>query len=146
MSLYDTSNPLQKEQFKALSAKLAESGKVVELTEKKPKRSLQSNKYLHVILAYFSCETGNTLEWVKQQYYKKLVNPSIFIRERDDKYLGRIKILRSSAELDSEEMSTSITRFRNWASAECGIYLPSADEDRLIQLMEIEIGRNKDYL
>ena len=130
MSLYDTSNPLQKEQFKARSAKLAESGKVVELTEKKPKRSLQSNKYLHVILGYFACETGNTLEWVKQQYYKKLVNPSIFIRERDDKYLGRIKILRSS----------------NWASAECGIYLPSADEDRLIQLMEIEIGRNKDYL
>lgn len=146
MSLYDTSNPLQKEQFKARSAKLAESGKVVELTEKKPKRSLQSNKYLHMILGYFACETGNTLEWVKQQYYKKLVNPSIFIRERDDKYLGRIKILRSSADLDSAEMSTSITRFRNWASAECGIYLPSADEDRLIQLMEIEIERNKDYL
>lgn len=146
MSLYDTSNPLQKEQFKARSAKLAESGKVVELTEKKPKRSLQSNKYLHVILGYFACETGNTLEWVKQQYYKKLVNPSIFIRERDDKYLGRIKILRSFADLDSAEMSTSITRFRNWASAECGIYLPSADEDRLIQLMEIEIERNKDYL
>jgi hypothetical protein len=134
MSLYDTSNPLQKEQFKARSAKLAESGKVVELTEKKPKRSLQSNKYLHVILGYF--ETGNTLEWVKQQYYKKLVNPSIFIRERDDKYLGRIKILRSSADLDSGEMATSITRFRNWASAECGIYLPSSEEDRLIQLMK----------
>ena len=63
MSLYDTSNPLQKEQFKARSAKLAESGKVVELTEKKPKRSLQSNKYLHVILGYCACETGNTLEW-----------------------------------------------------------------------------------
>ena len=27
------------------------------------KRSLQSNKYLHVILSYFACETGNTLEW-----------------------------------------------------------------------------------
>ena len=77
-----------------------------------------------MILGYFACETGNTLEWVKQQYYKKLVNPSIFIRERDDKYLGRIKILRSSADLDSAEMSTSITRFRNWASAEAEyIYL-----------------------
>ena len=83
---------------------------------------------------------------MKQQYYKKLVNPSIFIRERDDKYLGRIKILRSSADLDSGEMATSISRFRNWASSECGIYLPSPEEDRLIQLMEIEIQRNKDYL
>lgn len=146
MSLYDTSNPLQKEQFKSRSAKLAESGKIIELTEKKPKRSLQSNKYLHVILGYFACETGNTLEWVKQQYYKKLVNPNIFIREKEDPYLGRIKILRSSSDLESDEFSLSIDRFRNWASAECGIYLPSPEEDRLIQLMEIEIERNKDYL
>lgn len=143
--LYDTSNPLQKEQFKARSAKLAESGKIVELTEKKPKRSLQSNKYLHVILSFFACETGNTLDWVKQQYYKKLVNPTIFIREKEDKYLGKIKILRSSSDLDSAEMATSITLFRNWASAECGVYLPSPDEEHLIQLMEIEIERNKEY-
>ena len=146
MSLYDTSNPLQKEQFKTRSAKLAESGKIIELTEKKLKRSSNQNRYLHTILAYFAYETGNTLEWVKQQYYKKLVNPSIFIRERDDKYLGRIKILRSSADLDSAEMSTSITRFRNWASAEGGVYLPSADEERLLQLMEIEIERNKELI
>ena len=99
-----------------------------------------------MILGYFACETGNTLEWVKQQYYKKLVNPSIFIREKDDKYLGRIKILRSSADLDSAEFALTIDRFRNWASAQCGIYLPSPDEDRLIQLMEIEIERNKEFV
>ena len=144
--LYDLSNPLQAEQFKSRSALLVKNGKIVELTEKKPKRSLQSNKYLHVILGYFACETGNTLEWVKQQYYKKLVNPSNFIREKDDKYLGRIKILRSSADLDSAEFALTIDRFRNWASAQCGIYLPSPDEDRLIQLMEIEIERNKEFV
>lgn len=144
--LYDLSNPLQAEQFKSRSALLVKNGKIVELTEKKSKRSLQSNKYLHVILGYFACETGNTLEWVKQQYYKKLVNPSIFIREKDDKYLGRIKKLRSSADLDSAEFALTIDRFRNWASAQCGIYLPSPDEDRLIQLMEIEVERNKEFV
>ena len=72
MSLYDTSNPLQKEQFKARSAKLAESGKVVELTEKKPKRSLQSNKYLHVILGYFACDSI-----IKSL----LIHPFSFVRE-----------------------------------------------------------------
>ena len=146
MSLYDTLNPLQKEQFKARSAKLAESGKIVELTEKKPKRSSNQNRYLHTILAYFACETGNTTEWVKQQYYKKLVNPTIFIRETDDPYLGKIKVLRSSSDLDVNEMNTSIDRFRNWASAEAGVYIPSADEERLIQLMEIDIERNKPYI
>lgn len=144
--IYNTSNPLDKANFFARSRKLAESGKVIELTEKKPRRSLPQNKYLHVLLAYFGTQTGNTLEWVKQQYYKKLVNPDLFIREKEDKYLGRIKVLRSSADLDTSEFSLSVERFRNWASQEAGIYLPSADEYIIIQQMEIEIERNKEYL
>lgn len=126
--------------------KLAEKGVIVDLTEKKPRRSLPQNKYLHVILAYFGAQTGNTLEWVKQQYYKKLVNPDLFIREKKDKYLGMIKVLRSSADLDTAEKSLSIERFRNWAAQEAGIYIPSADEAILIQQMEIEIERNKEFL
>ena len=144
--IYDTSNPLDKANFLLRAKKLAESGKIVELTEKKPRRSLPQNKYLHVLLAYFGTQTGNTLEWVKQQYYKKLVNPDLFIREKEDKYLGKIKVLRSSADLDTSEFSLSIERFRNWASQEAGIYLPSADEFIIIQQMEIEIERNKEYL
>lgn len=144
--IYDTSNPLDKANFLLRAKKLAESGKVIELTEKKPRRSLPQNKYLHVILAYFGTQTGNTLEWVKQQYYKKLVNPDLFIREKEDKYLGRIKVLRSSADLDTAEMSLSIERFRNWAAQEAGIYIPSADEAILIQQMEIEIERSKEFL
>ena len=144
--VYDTSNPLDKANFLLRAKKLAESGKVIELTEKKPRRSLPQNKYLHVLLAYFGTQTGNTLEWVKQQYYKKLVNPDLFIREKEDKYLGRIKVLRSSADLDTSEFSLSIERFRNWASQEAGIYLPSADEYIIIQQMEIEIEKNKDYI
>ena len=144
--IYNTSNPLDKANFLLRAKKLAESGKVIDLTEKKPRRSLPQNKYLHVILAYFGAQTGNTLEWVKHQYYKKLVNPDLFIREKEDKYLGRIKVLRSSADLDTAEMSLSIERFRNWASQEVGIYIPSADEAILIQQMEIEIERSKEFL
>lgn len=146
MALFDLSNPLDKANFMLRAKKLAESGKIVELTEKKPRRSLPQNKYLHVILAYFGTQTGNTLEWVKQQYYKKLVNPDLFIREKEDKFLGRIKVLRSSADLDTAEMSLSVDRFRNWSAQEAGIYIPSADEAILIQQMEIEIERNKEFL
>lgn len=144
--VYDTSNPLDNANFLLRAKKLAERGKIVELTEKKPRRSLPQNKYLHVILAYFGAQTGNTLEWVKQQYYKKLVNPDLFIREKEDKYLGRIKVLRSSADLDTSEFSLSIERFRNWTAQEASIYIPSADEAILIQQMEIEIERNKEFL
>lgn len=144
--IYNLSSPLDKANFLLRAKKLAESGVIVDLTEKKPRRSLPQNKYLHVILAYFGAQTGNTLEWVKQQYYKKLVNPDLFIREKEDKYLGMIKVLRSSADLDTAEMSLSIERFRNWAAQEAGIYIPSADEAILIQQMEIEIERNKEFL
>jgi len=144
--IYDTSTPLDKANFLLRAKKLAESGKIIEMSEKKPRRSLPQNKYLHVILAYFGTQTGNTLEWVKQQYYKKLVNPDLFIREKEDKYLGKIKVLRSSADLDTSEFSLSIERFRNWAAQEASIYIPSSDEAILIQQMEIEIERNKEYL
>jgi len=144
--IYNTSNPLDKANFLLRAKKLADSGVIVDLTEKKPRRSLPQNKYLHVILAYFGTQTGNTLEWVKQQYYKKLVNPDLFIREKEDKYLGKIKVLRSSADLDTSEFSLSIERFRNWAAQEAGIYIPSADEAILIQQMEIEIERSKEFL
>lgn len=146
MALFDLSNPLDKANFLLRAKKLVELGKIVELTEKKPKRSLPANRYLHVILAYFGTQTGNTLEWVKQQYFKKLVNPDIFIREKEDKYLGKIKVLRSSADLDTSEFTLAIERFRNWSAQEDGVYIPSSDEHYLIQQIEIEIERNKEYL
>lgn len=121
---YDGNNPLHVEQARTRLEQLIKNKKVFELTEKKPKRGLSQNRYLHTILGFFACETGNTLEWVKQQYFKKLVNPAMFIREKEDKYLGTIKVLRSSADLDTAEMTTAIERFRNWASAEAYICHP----------------------
>lgn len=142
---YDGSNPFHAQQARAKLEKLLKEKKVFELTEKKPKRSLSQNRYLHVCLAYFGCQIGETMEYVKRNYYKILCNKDTFIREREDKFLGKIKYLRSSADLDSMEMSLTIERFRNFSSAQ-GIYIPSPEEERLIQLMEVEIERNKLYI
>ena len=119
---------------------------VAELTEKKPKRSLRQNAYLHTLLGYFASQTGNTLEWVKQQYYKKLCNPDLFIGEKVDKFLGRVKYVRSSADLNTEEMNLSIERFRNWSAMEAGIYLPEPTNEAEIAAMQIEVERYKTYL
>lgn len=143
---YDGSNELHAAQARARLEKLIRERKIFDLTEKKPQRSLSQNSYLHVILAYFACQYGETAEYVKREYYKKLVNPDTFIREREDRFLGRIKYLRSSADLTTEEMTLSIDRFRNWSAESAGIYLPSPDEGRLISLMELEIERNKQFI
>lgn len=143
---YDGGNELQAIQARMRLEKLIKDGKVFELTEKKPKRSLPQNAYLHVLLGYFAAQTGNTLEWVKREYYKKLVNPTTFIRTKEDRFMGVVKYLRSSADLGTAEMTTSIDRFRNWSASEVGIYLPSPDEERLIQLAQIEIEKNKEFI
>jgi hypothetical protein len=143
--LYDLNNPLQCENFRVKAEALAKKGVIVELTEKKPQRSSAQNRYLHSILAYFGLEVGETAEYVKKHYFKILCNKDIFIREVDDKFLGKINILRSSADLDTEEMTTAIERYRNWCAAQ-GVYIPSPEEHLMVQQMEIEISRNKQYL
>lgn len=144
--MYDTSNPLDKANFMLRAKKLAESGKIVELAEKKPKRSLNQNAYCHLAISYFASQYGCTLEWAKAQYFKKLVNPDLFIREKEDKFLGKVKYLRSSADLDVTEMSLAIDRWRNWCSMEASIYIPNVDDYYSIQLMEVEIKKNEKYL
>lgn len=144
--IYDTSNPLDKANFMLRAKKLAESGKIVELAEKKPKRSLSQNAYCHLAISYFASQYGCTLDWAKEQYFKKLVNPDLFIREKEDKFLGKVKYLRSSADLDVTEMSLAIDRWRNWCSIQASIYVPNVDDYYSIQLMEVEIGRNKKFI
>nr|DAE17950.1 MAG TPA: NinB recombination protein [Siphoviridae sp. ctr8v12] len=143
---YDGSNELHAGQARAKLEKLIKDKKIFDLTEKKPQRSIQANKYLHVCLSYFGCQIGETMEYVKRNYYKILCNPDTFIREREDKYLGRVKYLRSSSELDSSEFALTVDRFRNWCASNAGVYIPSPDEERLIQLMELEVERNKEFI
>lgn len=144
--VYNLSNQLDVQNAKTRLELLIKRGCIVELTEKKQKRTLNQNAYLHLLLGYFASQTGNTLEWVKQQYYKKLCNPDLFIGEREDLFLGRVKYVRSSADLRTDEMNLSIERFRNWSSAEAGIYLPEATSEAEIAALQVEVERYKTYL
>lgn len=143
--MYDLNNPLHRESFKVRANALVKKGCIVEMTEKKPQRTLSQNKYLHSILAYFGLEIGETAEYVKRQYFKILCNKDIFIREVEDKFLGKITVLRSSADLNTEEMALAIQRYRNWCSTQ-GVYIPSSEEYLMVQQIEVELSRNKQYL
>lgn len=143
--LYDLNNPLSRESFKVRANHLFRKGCVVELTEK-TQRTLKQNSYLHVILCYFAKEYGESMEFVKEKFYKEAWNADIFRREREDRLLGRVSYLRSSRELSIEEMKLSIERFRDHASKDAGIYIPSADEHELLALMENEVRMYERYL
>lgn len=125
------------ERFKFLIEKKA----TIELVEKKPKRTIKQNSYLHLVLGWFGYEFGYTLEEVKQDIFKKIVNPVIFY-EGEFGELVPIQRWRSTRSLDTKEMTIAIDNFRDYASREAGIYLPSPDERDFLDEIQIELKNN----
>lgn len=143
--LYDLKNPLDRERFKRRCNALFKKQGIVELSEKTI-RSNQQNRYAHLLMGYLAIETGNTLEYVKEVFYKRAANKDIFLRIKDDELLGQTEYLRSSANLSQEEFSMSIDRLRDWSSQVAGIYLPSPNEEQFLASIEVEMSRHKQWL
>lgn len=147
MAVYDLNTNIDRERFKRRVNALFELRAVVELLEHKPKRTSAQNRYLHAILGEFAMQTGNTLAYVKTEYFKRLCNPEIFVIRAFDKLAKReVEQLRSSRDVDTGEMTTAIERFRNWAAAEAGIDLPSPDDGDWISYIEREMQHQKVWL
>ncbi len=143
---YDLSDTFQAQQARTRLETLIRRGSRVDIAEKRA-RSLSQNAYLHVCIAWFGLQVGETAEEVKRLYYKEHCSPDIFVREKDDKVLGRrVKWLRSSASLTTEEMTLSIERFRNFAASEAGVYIPEAGEHAFLARMEDEVERARAYV
>lgn len=146
--LYDLSQAKHREQVrKRFDAILKNDTGILELKLLKPKRTIKQNNYLHLIIGYFACAYGESEEYVKEHYFKMAANKQLFLVSKRDKVLNEeVTYLRSSRDLTTDEMQLAIERFRNWSSINAGIYLPSADEHRLLELAEIEIERNKEFV
>ncbi len=146
MALYNLNNAYDRQRFKAACDSMAEKGYCVELKRKNTRRSLAQNSYLHCLLGYFGSEFGLSLEEVKFDIFKKTCNLDIFQRERVNKRGQTIKYIRSSADLDTAEMTTAIERFRNYSSAECGLYLPAPYEGEMLFFAQQQIEANKEFI
>ena len=141
---YDLSNIRQLDQFHYRTLNLIEKGAKVELRELTG-RSKAQNSYLHLVLGVVAMDTGNTLAFTKDVYFKKLVNPDVFCVMKDDRIMGKVQVLRSSRDLTIEEMSMCIDRFKRWA-ADNGIYIPEPEDAERLKDIELEMGRMKSYL
>ena len=145
--ILDANKEFDIERARTRLEKLIENKSKFELTEKKPVRSVSQNAYLHLIIGWFAIEYGETIDYVKRMIFKKLVNPEIFIFERENTKTGeKRKELKSSAILDSREMTNAIDRFRDYSSKEFGVYLPEAGEIDFLNEIKTQIENNKNYL
>jgi len=140
--IYDPKNPLhQKQAIEKLNYFISKE-KRFELKAKNDKRSISQNSYLHLILSWFGVETGYTLEEVKQEIFKKHVNANLFY-DGDIKGIITVSRWRSTADLDTAEMTLAIDRFRDFSSKELGIYLPEPKDIALLEEIENELSKNK---
>lgn len=144
--MYDLSNSLDAQCFSTRATFLCEKRAVVELTEKAPK-TLPQNNYAHLIMGVLAMETGNTLEFVKREYFKKLCNYELFVTKEVDPYLGVVEKVKSFKDpsITKEKMSEAIDRFRNWAASE-GYYIPDPEDKENLRKIEVEMDRQKKWL
>jgi hypothetical protein len=144
---YDLKNDIDRDKFKTRCNFLFSKKSFVELKEIRDKRSNQQNRYLHLIIAHFAYTYGEKAEYIKEKVFKEICNPELFKSKFTNKKNGKTRdILRSSADLDSQEMTIAIDRFRDYSSKEAGIYLPAPNENEYLKQIEKEIEHYKSYI
>ena len=132
------SNPIDQNKAVTYLTKLIEGGKQIELKEIRKSRTIKQNSYLHVIITLYAIHFGSTLEEAKTDLKREC---SFMRYKRNDNVY-----LKSTAKLDTKELTEFIEWLRNYSSIN-GCYLPSSEE-YLEQKFNIDrdIEYNKQYL
>lgn len=143
---YQSINPYDRKSAEEYLKKLLNKDCAFSIVEIKPQRSKNQNSYLHLLLGYFGSIYGCSLDEAKVDFFKRACNKDIFERTHLNKNGREVKYLRSSKDLDTREMTIAINRFRDWAAAEAGIYLPSPNEEQFLMWCRKEVERNVEFL
>lgn len=144
--IYDSNISLDRNRASERVKYLIENKKVFEIKEKRKIRTLSQNRYLHMILSLWGLEFGYTMEETKQFVFKQEVNPDIFY-DGEKEGIVKIQRWRSTSNLDTNELTLAIDRFRDF-SAKQGCYLPEPSDMASINEMERQLSMNssKQYL
>lgn len=117
--IYDLSKDIEIEKIKSKLTFLIKRGCMANLSEKRKKRTIKQNAYLHALFSLFGLNFGYTIDEAKD------------LIKRDLKYIyekkGRIFLIKTS-QMNTKELTIFIEKFRNFSNTKGGYYLPSADE------------------
>lgn len=116
---YSLDDPKQVEQAREYLNQLIRLGTIAEVKRVNQHRSLPQNAYLHLLITAYAMHFGWNMEEAKSEY--KRINASTYLYEKNGK-----KFVRSSADLDKDEMAKTIDKFMR-VSAENGCPLPLAE-------------------
>lgn len=121
-----------------------EQGFDIELKRFYKKRTNPQNAYLHLALGYFAHCYGCTLTEAKEIFFKQYACREIFLVDIVDKNGHKARYFRSTADLNTVEMSNAINNFVAYAHCN-GIEIPPPDDEPALRYCEREIEKTKVY-
>jgi hypothetical protein len=125
MSLFNLGTKSDRRKLFAKIRDAIKKGHWIEFSVKRPTRTLQQNKYLHVCLQIMSSETGYLVDELKQMFAKSIV---WMHSEKVNVFTGELEVTtRSTASLSDTECVLYIDLLRLTAS-EMGIDIPTSEE------------------
>lgn len=118
---FDLSKKNERELAFSKFAFFSEKGKRIVLKEYRHKRSNSQNSYLHVCLGFVAQETGYTLEEAKITLKRQFGRFMVYEKNGE-------KFLKSTAHLDTKELTEFIDFIRHTASETLEIYIPTPEQ------------------
>jgi hypothetical protein len=147
--IYNPKSDFDLQKAKKRFEQLIRLGKPFELTDL-TKRSLKANNYLHLCLSYLALEMGWTLAYTKLRIWKLTWCKEMFLIERVSTKTGeKFTDIRSSADLNKEEMNQSIKILIEKSLSVCNVLLPNPNDNSYqddFLLIQKEVAANKQYL
>lgn len=128
----------QAHRAKELLEKLTIEQQRVEIIKISPRRTLNQNNYLHLLLTAFGVNFGYTLDEAKHIY--KELNRDVYFYEKKKRIF-----VKSSKDLTKEEMAKTIDKLKV-QSARQGFELPLATDQEWLMQISNEAEQHKYYL
>lgn len=107
-------------------------------------RSNPQNRFLHMALGIFANKYGCSLAIAKEVFLKQYACPHIFRVDLKDKYGSDVTYYRSTADLNTVEMSNVIRNFIDWAGIQ-DIEIPEPTDDKSVRYCERIIEKTTMY-
>ena len=119
---FDLTNAFEREKAKVYFDKLLKKECKIELSEKQKQRTLNQNSLFHLWIAVFAEHIGELELDVVKRYVKRalLGTREIVIKATGE---SQIEDFKTSA-MSTKELSDFMDKFKMWADADFGCYLP----------------------
>ena len=137
--IFKLSNSIEAEKARLRLDFLIAKGAKIDMTEKRNKRTLPQNNYLHLLLSYYGLEVGYTLIEMKE-IFKRDICPDIFEYQKG----GHI-FYRSTADLDTLQTTKAIEKLKFHALTN-GYPLPDAEDQDKIDWMRNQLETYNNYI